>query len=368
MSLLADRILYKKNWGEPDAIAKDFDRINRELLADTARKVYSSKVITLDDQAATLAYELSLHLNPERVLDSLQYFRLPTNKLWIEFRRDAFLPETPKGTTAFLLEKISETAFSISLIDEEIRDRGNVMSGSLVKFFFSRDRNELRSMGNPLGLSFRQRTYFALGMQYQAGSDLDKIFEDIGLMVNQSPKDLMEQEQHPWRLLSEHIEFDIASIGPDKVPQGFAKFADQYLQELAGTIRHVLAILLLYYFPPVERYERQPQKGRRIINGKSRPFLGFDEVKIRIPNRKPTNPYKWVRSGLAKTDIGKRRHDVDGHWRKVRLLTMDELLALGKPVDQLEPRDFYKWAWVRDHQRGDINRGFVRKRRHLVAG
>ncbi len=364
MKLLADRILYKKNWGKFKDSNKVFEHINSKLLSDTARKIYSTKVVALDNATSELAYELSLSLYPRQVMENLRYFRLPADRLWFEFRRDSFLPQTPPGTTGFMLEKFGNEGFSVSLVDEEERADGNAMSASLIKFYFSLDRDDIRSLNNPLHLSFRQRTYFALGMQYEPGTDIDEILNDIqGFSKGVMP----DMNNDVWHNVSEHFDFDIAVAGDSGVPEGFSKYASHYLQELAGTIRHVLAILMLYYFPPVEHYQRIPQKGRRIINGQSKPFLSFEDMKIRVPKRKPINPYKWVRKGLATTDIGKRRHEVEGHWRKVRPLTKKELDDLDRPRSQLMPHEFYKTVWVRKHERGDAALGYVRKRKHLVS-
>lgn len=356
MSLLADRILYKKNWGDTRAGVKlEFDIVGHQL-GEVSRKMYGARVVSLDDATAAFAYELSLGLNPETVMDSLQYFRLPTQRMWFEFRRDAFLPETPPGHTGFLLEKTSEEGFSIMLVDEETREVGTYMTGSLIKFFFSINEAETLAMNNPLNLSFRQRTFYALGMQYEPGSDLDKLSSNAELMSND-----------PWRLFSQHVEFDFADPKYDRHPSLRGDVTTMYLQELAGTIRHVLAILLLYHFPPVERYVREPRKGRRIVNGKSRPYFSFEEISVRFPKRKPVNPYKWVRNGLPKPEHRKRAHDVDGHWRRLRALTDAELRDLGRPRASLAPHEFFKYTWVRAHQRGDSSLGFSIKRKRIIS-
>ena len=365
MNLLADRILYQKNWGHIQVRDSAYDLMNKNVLQPITKGIYGSKIVVLDDPTAELAYQLSLTLQPAQIIESLQYFRLPSPRMWFEFRRDAFLPETPPGTTGFLLERFGEDGFSISLVDEEVRTGGNVITGSLIKFYFSINADEIAALGNPLKLSFRQKTFFALGMQYEPGTDLDRIFKDIANLSAQTEM-VGNGFDDDWHRASEHFEFS-SSLQDLRQYPGYANMLQQYVEELAGTTRHVLALLMLYHFPPVEHYERKSKKGRRVINGQSRPFFSFEEVKVRIPRRKPTNPYKWVRNGLPKVETRKRAHEVDGHWRCVRPLTVAEINALDKPVSQLTDRERYKYTWVKSHQRGDATIGFVRKTKLLTS-
>lgn len=362
MQLLADRILYKKNWGDFKH-KTSFDLANIKALQGVGQLLYSSKIVSLDDAAAELAYQVSLGLNPQEVLNSMEYFRLPADRMWIEFRRDTFLPETPPGYTGFFLEKTSEEGFAISLFDEEIRPEATTITGSLIKFHFSRNPHDLTGISNRIPLSFRQTMYYALGLTYEPGVELDSIFRDIANLSSEA------NDNTAWHIASRHFGFEFMyGKPPELTDRELNQLIQTYLNELAGTVRHVLAVLLLYYFPPVETYHRVPtQKGRRIINGKSKPYLSFEDVSVKIPKRRPDNPYRWVRTGLPKMEIHKRRHDVDGHFRRIRPLNQAELEALGIPEEQLAEHQRYKYVWVRAHQRGDAALGFVRKRKHLTT-
>lgn len=370
MGLLADKLLYRKNWGSTGE--HRLNSYNHMLLADISKRVYPSRIVSLDDATAAFAYEYSMELTPKHLLEILGYCRLPTERMWFEFNRESFLPQTPPGQTGFFLEKTSEDGFSIIIVDLETRATGPVITPSLFKFHFSTNPDEIQRFDNPLRLSFRQKTFYGLGMVYEplAGDLRDTI---TNALSDESHRELIEEER-AWRQIALHFEFDALIAGGSsgilkdaRLRQTIVDMAEEYLQELAGTIRHVLAILSLYHFPPVEHYVRKPQPGRRIVNGQTKPYLGFEEMNIKWPKRKPVNPYKWVSKGLATTGIAKRRHEVDGHWRAYRKLTEAELDALGRPRELLEPHEFYKYTWVKSHERGDARIGYVRKRRVITV-
>src|SRR5574343_134248 len=93
LSFLADRLLYKKNWANFNT-KTSYDISNIKELKRIGQNLYSSRIITLDDETAALAYNISLNLIPEEIINQLAFFKLPSKKGWFEFRRNSILPET----------------------------------------------------------------------------------------------------------------------------------------------------------------------------------------------------------------------------------------------------------------------------------
>lgn len=374
MSLLADRILYKKNlMGAGTPVLRVGELIGQRMP--------STKIIHLDDSAAGLAYEISKNLNPTEIIANLPYFRLPQDRMWFEFTRVGFFgeidlninPLNPLNTSdlpqrmGYFLERRGENGFMLTVVDE-FSDEDMIKTAfndvfsytvevvpSIYSFYFTTDHEETSGAfkdPNILRLSKRMMLELTLGLAYEPSPDDDN---------------------YQMNYLAQHVDiqhsFDIDDVlfGSDsKNIREHQERSVVYLRELQGVLRHALAILLLYHFPPIKRTIRVPKTGRRIVNGKSRPYFGSEEIKIEWPRRRPINPYKWVRKGLPQT-IHKCQHDVDGHWRRVRALRIEEIEALGRPIEELKPHEFYKNVWVKAHKRGDPALGYKRKR-NMVTG
>ncbi|MNY11103.1 hypothetical protein D3C86_1441130 [compost metagenome] len=233
------------------------------------------------------------------------------------------------------------------MVEEMVAAPDDAILPVVMSFHFDSDFERL-NQENPLKLSHQEKMRYCFGFGYKPDPDgLD--FE--------------------VRYLTQHA--DVRFLSPFYAEQYHKLNAEvaffQTLNEVSGTLRHVLAMVLLMHFPPVTFYSRKQQQGRRIINGQSRPYLRVEDMQVAWPRRKPVNALRWVKSELPKEPIHKRAHEVDGHWRKLRPLTDAELDALGKPRALLAPHEFYKYTWVREHQRGDAKLGFVHKRKHVVA-
>lgn len=341
MELFADKLLYRKNWHTSTYSMYAFDSF--------APKMYQARVISLDDHAAKLAHDLSLKLDLLEIHNNLRFLRLPSERIWVEMSRRAFFgnPTLEKGRVGYLLERTTETGFRISMIEEMIASPDDAILPVVVSFNFDSDFEKL-DQENPMKLTHRQKMRYCFGFGYTPDKDgLD--FEVRWLTQHTDVRFLSDFYAEQYRTLGAESAFF------------------ETLNEVSGTVRHILAIVLLMHFPPVTFYSRKQQQGRRIINGQSRPYLKVEDLQVAWPKRKPVNVLRWVKSELPKDPVHKRAHDVDGHWRRLRPLTEEELDALGKPRSLLAPHEFYKHTWVRDHQRGDAKLGFVHKRKHVVA-
>jgi len=364
MALFADRILYKKNWQVPrDNSGRDpqGDRervaLVRGILGGIAAKLYTTRIYTVNDQALRMLHDVSRSINSDIALRNIDLFRLPHERIWVELDRQAMFPHTDApGNTAYLLERRGDTGFTVMILEEWHGDNvvGPQMHPWMIAFEFNSEPTKLQKSHFPFEPG--EKMQFCMGWT-----------------------DRMVEAYYPGTsaALAKHMEITVSpdynraigyKIGDRTVDEATRQAMLQELPEIAGTLRHIMGFLLLLHFPPVARSGGR-KSGTRLVNGKNRPYLHVDTLTLHIPKRKTS----WDLSHVLKAARGaaKRRHEVSGHWRKYRKLTDVELneicVSRGITRAELGPQEFYKWSWVREHERGDAGIGHTVRHRHLKA-
>lgn len=117
-------------------------------------------------------------------------------------------------------------------------------------------------------------------------------------------------------------------------------------KELKGDLRFLMAALAtINEVPLIYADVRRP--GTRRIGGGVRPYMMNRVVTIAIP--KKIGRTNKVMKMLRLAEVRMRRHEVSGHWKRVRFKD-----------GRIERR------WITEHMRGDASLGYVRQEREVV--
>lgn len=318
--MFADFVLHRKNWLHK-TLFDNFGEIERNL--------YSSKIYRFDKESSRVAAAIS-HITIDQCLKLIPLAMLPYDNVWVEIDREAYFGELFKNTgqytdpgtnMAFFYQRLSETVWSVRVVDSSIENDKESVALWPIEFLF-----DVEGRGDwPEGrLYFKEFSDLAWGYMKDPNSNVEG-YDQLLSHVNVA-----------WGVDPQTRKVGFNDIGESR------NVAHNIVREVAGTVRRAMILLLMLNAPPVEHVEIK-RSGMRVVNQKPRPVLSYRDLRITIPKRR----YDYadgILKGLLKQVRHLRRHIVKGHWRRWG--------------DRL--------VWVRAHERGDASLGYASNRANVV--
>lgn len=340
--------------------------------ASYKHSIQRARPYTLDDDATELVTKLA---SGKSIFDKIATYRflarLPFDEIWIEIpyeprwriKRELAVANTPEvipedapKRMGWLLKKIDTTTWSAITVVQFVNDRGELEVSSFgIKQILNTNgpvtyQSELSDPKlRAIVYAINEHQIIPAMMWGFSASEDDKAADVFGNLrlpthLNRSVAiDLDKSWEHAWLTM---LNEDAKSKSFENRTKSLSNYVLQLAREVMGDMRYLTAALaVLNELPFVEKTVRPEGKIR--IAGAIKTYMVNRVVTINIP--KSRNSVTKALKLLRLAEVRMRRHEVCGHWKRVRIKGGTEL------------------RWVEPYARGDASLGYVRQVREVVS-